>query len=660
MNYFNTQKKNIFYFLVIVSIFSSGWVMLKALEEAKDDAQLINALGRQRMLSQQMAKSILGYALAKSSFESIQVRIDTLNSYITNMRKVYTEVMLSASDKGDVTLSRQPNLDPHASFPYPATFTRLVNEEFKDSTGFSLDIISEYPINSDKKLRSKQDRDAYTVIKNNPKKIFSSFVEKSGGLDLLFYTGDIATTKQCLPCHSLGEVEERKVGDILGVRKFVVHFSDNFSLGKKELDPSLEDYAASLSLFKRTISAVKSGGSYLANIKTNRDRFIDPVSDRDAQKKIVEIEQVLNLFMESVRDLISANVNSEGYRNSRNEILGLSNQIRDLSDDLVVIVQNIANNNQQQVYLSAIFMGLVILLTTMMSAFFLRNSNTLEKLVEERTKELQKLTRAVTHSPVSIVITDDLGTIEYVNPKFCQVTGYTSEEAVGQNPKILKSENTPPEIYQGMWNTISRGQEWRGELQNRRKNGEHYWEMASISAVKNEQEKITHFVAIKEDITEHKQATQALAIEQERNQLILNSAGEGIFGLDAEGRVTFSNQAAARMLGYETKELLGVSMHKTVHHSYKDGSNYPAEFCPMRAAFIVGEVHQINNEVLWHKDGDCFPVEYTATPIHQEDSLVGAVVVFRDITEQKRLSSSKRTCRGGHQSQIRFLSQYEP
>jgi two-component system sensor histidine kinase/response regulator len=97
-------------------------------------------------------------------------------------------------------------------------------------------------------------------------------------------------------------------------------------------------------------------------------------------------------------------------------------------------------------------------------------------------EELKKLSQAVEQSPASVVITDLKGTIEYVNSKFCEVTGYTVEEAIGQNPRILKSDLTPKEIYRELWKTIKAGQEWRGEFQNKKKNGELYWESATISS----------------------------------------------------------------------------------------------------------------------------------------------------------------------------------
>jgi PAS domain S-box-containing protein len=124
--------------------------------------------------------------------------------------------------------------------------------------------------------------------------------------------------------------------------------------------------------------------------------------------------------------------------------------------------------------------------------------------------ELRKLTQAIEQSPTTIVITGVGGNIEYVNPKFTQLTGYTAEEALGQNPRILKSGRTPQETFEQLWRTISGGEEWHGEFINRKKNGEHFFEEASIAPVINSVGAITNYIAVKEDVTERKKVENEL------------------------------------------------------------------------------------------------------------------------------------------------------
>ena len=165
-----------------------------------------------------------------------------------------------------------------------------------------------------------------------------------------------------------------------------------------------------------------------------------------------------------------------------------------------------ARNKQVLVAMLGLVLGVGLALRTLWHA---RERGFLERELVERSRteaQLRKLSRAVEQSPASIVITDRCGCIEYVNPKFCAVTGYTREEACGQNPRVLKSGEMPPEGYRTLWKTLLQGQEWHGEFHNKKKNGQLYWEVASISPILDDAGQITHFVAVKEDITERKEA----------------------------------------------------------------------------------------------------------------------------------------------------------
>lgn len=127
-----------------------------------------------------------------------------------------------------------------------------------------------------------------------------------------------------------------------------------------------------------------------------------------------------------------------------------------------------------------------------------------------------------------------------------------------------------------------------------------------------------------------------LEILRRQHELILNSVGEGVYGLDESGNVTFVNPAAAKMIGWEVAELIGKPMHCVLHHSRPDGSSYPVHECPIYEAFRDGRIHRANTDVFWRKDGTSFPVEYISTPMRDEQGkLVGTVVAFQDITQRK-------------------------
>jgi len=185
-----------------------------------------------------------------------------------------------------------------------------------------------------------------------------------------------------------------------------------------------------------------------------------------------------------------------------------------------------------------------------------------QEITELRRKDFQirKLSRAVEQSPVLIVITDTAGIIEYVNPKFEQVTGYSSSEAIGRNPRFLKSGYTSKDTYEELWRTISSGNEWRGEFHNVCKNGNQYWESAVISPIKNSAGVITNYLAVKEDITEQKKITAELIAAKERAEHSDNLKTEFLAQMSHEVRTPLNI-----LLSFTTyiKEVLEERQHLT-------------------------------------------------------------------------------------------------
>jgi len=167
----------------------------------------------------------------------------------------------------------------------------------------------------------------------------------------------------------------------------------------------------------------------------------------------------------------------------------------------------------------------------------------------EKEIELLKLSGAIESSPTSVVITDLNGTIEYVNPKFSEITGYKLEEAVGKNPRILKTDRTPAKTHEELWDTITNGKIWHGRFVNRKKNGELYWEEAWISPISNPKGKPTHYVAVKEDITRQVIAEEKLQLSNQDLELYTSFLQHD---LRNDLQVLMSHADAAHMIVDET------------------------------------------------------------------------------------------------------------
>jgi diguanylate cyclase (GGDEF)-like protein/PAS domain S-box-containing protein len=205
-------------------------------------------------------------------------------------------------------------------------------------------------------------------------------------------------------------------------------------------------------------------------------------------------------------------------------------------------------------------------------------------------EKLLQLSRAVEQSPASIVITDTTGSIEYVNPKFTEITGYTSEEAIGKNPRILKTDQTPEEVHRQLWETITSGREWRGEFVNQKKNGELYYESASISPIIDNSGVTTHYVAVKEDITATKLNEQKL--QQANQQLHLQL--DQIQSLQTELR-----EQAIRdpLTGLYNRRYLDETLKRELARAVRE--NYPISF-----VMIDIDYFKKINDAFGHDTGD--------------------------------------------------------
>lgn len=220
--------------------------------------------------------------------------------------------------------------------------------------------------------------------------------------------------------------------------------------------------------------------------------------------------------------------------------------------------------------------------------------------------QLRKLSLAVEQSSSSIVITDLDGNIEYVNPKFQQITGYTANELIGKNPKILKSGAQPQEYYKDMWETVKNGKTWTGQFLNKKKNGEFYWEAATISPIKNNEGVLTHFLGVKEDITERKNQEESLRLSEEKYKIVADNTYNWEFWEGTKGELVYISPSCEMITGYKSQELIQNPdlMNEIIHpddlenylaHRNKTMTKWVSHKCEFRIIDKWGEVKHIGH-----------------------------------------------------------------
>ncbi len=258
----------------------------------------------------------------------------------------------------------------------------------------------------------------------------------------------------------------------------------------------------------------------------------------------------------------------------------------------------------------------------------------------EAQDQIRKLSVAVDQSPASVVITDTMGTIEYVNRRFTEMTGYGPEEALGANPRILKSGRTPPTVYEGLWRTILQGRVWRGELLNRRKNGDLYWAQASVSPMRGPDGVVTHFVAVEEDVSEQRWAEGAIRDREERLRQIADNINEVFFVVDSDFRETLFISPA-----YE--EVWG----RSCRSAYEDPKSFMDALHSDDRPTLIGSINRIragespgaSEFRVVHPSGEVRWVRSHASPVFNEEGVVYRIAgVALDITERKEAEDRLR------------------
>jgi len=244
----------------------------------------------------------------------------------------------------------------------------------------------------------------------------------------------------------------------------------------------------------------------------------------------------------------------------------------------------------------------------------------------------RKYNIAVEQSPLSIMITDISGRIEYVNKRFTSITGYSAKEVIGKNPNFLSSGNQTSSFYKNMWDRLLAGKEWYGELCNKKKSGDIYWEQASISPVKNEEGVIANFVAVKEDITLKKIMENSLKNQNKFLQDLINTIPLPVFYTDIYGTVIGYNQCFANYSGLDDIQIKRSKISEILFTDSEKHTNLVKRYQEQEAIIMSQEI------IFQHSDGTNRNIMLKlASSNHAQKELSGLIGAMLDITEHRSL-----------------------
>ncbi|MCS6318741.1 MAG: PAS domain S-box protein [Nitrospira sp.] len=261
---------------------------------------------------------------------------------------------------------------------------------------------------------------------------------------------------------------------------------------------------------------------------------------------------------------------------------------------------------------------------------------TAARQTEEALRDSEERFRAIMdHSPALIFIKDLAGRYLQANRQFETISHLSPESLVGKTDEEIFAPEQAAVFRDNDRKVLETGEPMRFEESALHDDGLHTSIVVKFP-LRNAQNRCYALCGIATDITDRQRAEEARQQLAKDWLLLLEYTGEGIYGIDRQGRCTFINSAAARMLGYLPDELLGQDMHERIHHSFQDGTTYPHADCRIEETLEYGKGQKVDDEVYWRKDGTAFQIEYSSFPVLEQDRITGAVVVFLDITERKR------------------------
>lgn len=354
--------------------------------------------------------------------------------------------------------------------------------------------------------------------------------------------------------------------------------------------------------------------------------------------KIEELHHLVpNNLLKNYKDILSYGNNVVKSSNNINSYMDSLLQI-----DTMAYIKKLADQyerhytkqkNSSQLYQNIIIFLMIIMLIVIIFIFYqlAKTSANLKKTLHSLKFQQYAMDQ---HAIISIA--DAEGNITYINEMFCQISGFTKQELLGKNHRIIKSDEHDKAFYENMWETITHGNVWHGEIKNLSKTGETYWVSSTIVPFLNEENEPYQYVSIRTNISKRKQTEIQLIEDRMFFAHITEAMAEGLYTQDKDGKCTYVNPEVERILGWSSEELLGKNLHDIIHYQDCHGTSIPANQCKIFGSYLDKQAYRTDKEVFWRKDGTMVPVYLSAVPVYDNGKLKGGVVAFQDITLRQR------------------------
>ncbi|MDP3912641.1 MAG: PAS domain S-box protein [Bacteroidota bacterium] len=382
------------------------------------------------------------------------------------------------------------------------------------------------------------------------------------------YRGEVAAYHEYVIKEKIPFEHEYKIIRINDGAERWVYGTGKLELDQKGIPTRMHGAIQDITESKRNLEIIQNERQLL---RTLIDNLPDPIyiKDHEGRKLLANKADLENIGVSDETEVLGK---------SDLELFNTEIGYRGYEDDLIVIEKGEAVINREEIFVdkSGIQRWLLTSKVPLLDQYGhttglvgIGRDITEQKKAEE---QIKKLTESIEQSPSTIIITDINGTIEYVNPKFCEITGYEKEEVIGQNPRILKSGEMPPETYKELWDTIAAGDVWRGEFHNRRKNGELYWEWATMTSIKDDYGVITNYIAIKEDISIRKQMEVDLIVAKDKAEESDRLKSAFLANMSHEIRTPLNSIIGFSEL-LEDSDFEAEQKKEFVHHIISNGNN---------------------------------------------------------------------------------------